>query len=101
MPRRRTSPFAGVIFIQTSRSLTRGRESTKTVINEAKSDEIERRIGAWTDIPYRSGHAPETSGARGALAQNSGDSSRTTLSTSVANSHFKVCKVIKVAIFTD
>ena len=43
----------------TSRSLTRGRESTGTVINEVKSNELESRIGAWTDIPYRSGHAPK------------------------------------------
>ena len=59
MPRRRTFPFAGVTFIQTSRSPTRRRESTKTVIHEAKSEELERGIGAWTDIPYRSGHAPK------------------------------------------
>ena len=37
--------------ITTSRSLTRGHESTKTVINEVKSNELESRIGAWTDVP--------------------------------------------------
>ena len=42
-----------------SRSLTRGRESTYTVINEVKSNELESRIGAWTDILYRSGHVPK------------------------------------------
>ena len=49
-----------VKFYATSRSLTRGRESTlETVINEVKSNELESRIGAWTDIPYRCRHAPK------------------------------------------
>ena len=31
----------------------------ETVIDEVKSNELESRIGAWTDIPSRSGHAPK------------------------------------------
>ena len=53
-------PYVYFIFDKTSRALTRDRESTQTVINEVKSNELESRIGAWTDIPYRSGHAPKS-----------------------------------------
>ena len=46
-------------FSRTICSLTRGRESTQTVINEVKSNELEGRIGAWNSITYRSGLAPK------------------------------------------
>ena len=48
-----------VIYNITSRSLTRGRKSTLTVINEVKSSELDSRIGASTNILYRSGRAPK------------------------------------------
>ena len=84
----------------TSRSLTRGRESTETVINEVKSNELESQIGAWTDFSSLSGHAPKRLARQ--APENRIVATRRGYNEHIGPEsigHFKLCKENKVAIF--
>ena len=55
-----TSHNAIIIYIELAvRSLAVASQPRQLVLHEVKSNELESRIGAWTDIPYRNGHAPK------------------------------------------